>query len=59
MALQCNLLNKYCSDVPNGLDHPSGNVFALFEPYGYTVAQLEATDFWERLGLAAQSAGTR
>jgi hypothetical protein len=52
-----DLLNTYCWDVANGLDHASGKVFALFEPYGYTVAQLEATDLWVRLALAAQTAG--
>jgi hypothetical protein len=38
-----DLLDDYCSDKANGLDHASGKVFSIFEPVGYTVADLEAT----------------
>jgi hypothetical protein len=51
------LLNAYCSDVANGLDHASGKVFSCFAPHDFSVAQLEATDLWGRLSLAAQGAG--
>lgn len=49
------LLNYYCADVANNLDHASGQVFALFAPYGYTVSQLEATNLWQRLAAEAQA----
>jgi hypothetical protein len=51
------LLFYYCSDKFNGLNHASGQVFAVFEKYGYTVADLEATDLWERLEAEAQVKG--
>jgi hypothetical protein len=51
------LLYYYCADKANGLDHASGQVFALFSPHGYTVAGLEATNLWERLAAEAQLQG--
>jgi hypothetical protein len=51
------LLNDFCSDKLNGLDHASGKVFAHFQKYDYTVADLEATKFWERLDTEAQVKG--
>ena len=51
------LLFYYCSDKFNGLSHASGQVFAIFEKYGYTVADLEATNLWERLEAEAQLKG--
>ena len=51
----CRLVKRY---VPrNGLTHASGQVFAIFEKYGYTVADLEATNLWERLEAEAQLKG--
>jgi len=43
------LLGKYCADKSAGLSHAAGEVFAIFADKGYTVAQLEATNLWERL----------
>ncbi len=51
------LLFYYCQDQANGLDHAGGQVFALFAPHGYTVADLEATNLWERLAAEAQLQG--
>ncbi len=51
------LLYYYCKDKTDGLDHASGQVFALFSPHGYTVADLEATNLWERLAAEAQLQG--
>ena len=54
--LSDQLLFYYCQDKFNGLDHASGQVFAVFDAH-YTVAQLEATNLWERLEAAAAAAG--
>lgn len=50
-----SLLNDYCSDKANNLDHASGKVFAHFSPHQYTVPQLEATQLWVRLEAEAQA----
>jgi hypothetical protein len=52
------LLKKYCDDKSAGLSHANGEVFEIFADKGYTVAQLEATNLWERLEAAAQAQGT-
>ena len=51
------LLFYYCQDKTNGLDHASGQVFALFSEHDYTVADLEATNLWQRLEAEAQLQG--
>ena len=55
--LSDQLLFYYCSEKLNGLNHASGQVFALLEKPGYTVADLEATNLWERLEAEAQAKG--
>jgi hypothetical protein len=40
------LLSLYCGDKTSGFGHASGNVFADFAKYGYTVAELEAARRW-------------
>jgi hypothetical protein len=50
------IVGQYCADVLNGKDHASGTVYAHYSQY-YTVAQLEATQLWERLAAAAPSSG--
>jgi hypothetical protein len=52
-----SILSYYCSDKANGFDHASGKVFAAFAPFGYTVADLEATNLWQRLATEAQLQG--
>jgi hypothetical protein len=49
--------DDYCSDKLNGLNHVSGKVFAHFEKHNYTVADLEATNLWQRLEAEAQAQG--
>ena len=51
------LLFYYCQDKAGGLSHASGQVYALFSPHGYTVADLEVTSLWERLEAEAQLQG--
>ena len=51
------LVFYYCQDKQNGLNHASGQVFGVFQKHGYTVAQLEATNLWERLAAVAQATG--
>ncbi|MBI5611508.1 MAG: hypothetical protein HY942_00350 [Gammaproteobacteria bacterium] len=51
------LLFYYCQDKANGLDHASGQVYALFSPHGYSVTDLEATNLWQRLAAEAQLQG--
>jgi len=51
------LVFHYCTDKLNGLDHASGQVFQLFQKHGYTVAELEATNLWDRLAATAQATG--
>ncbi len=50
--LSDHLVGKYCADVLDGTDHASGTVYETYSTY-YTVAQLEATNLWERLAAAA------
>ena len=45
------LVGKYCADTLNGLDHASGEVYALYSEV-YTVAELEAINLWTRLAAA-------
>jgi hypothetical protein len=54
--LSNELADKYCSDVAEGSDHASGQVYQEFQNY-YTVAELEAAILWERLGQLAQNLG--
>ena len=51
------LVFKYCQDQASGASHATGKVFEVFEPHGYTVAQLEATQLWQRLAAEAQAHG--
>jgi len=51
------LLNYYCQDKAAGASHASGQLFGLFDSHGITLAQLEATHFWERLEAEAQARG--
>jgi len=48
---------KYCQDKASGASHASGKVFEVFAEHDYTVAQLEATNLWERLESEAQVRG--
>ncbi len=52
-----DLVSQYCQDTQQNLDHASGQVFQNFTDYGYTVAQLEATQLWERLAVIAKANG--
>lgn len=46
-----SLSYDYCSDKLNGLD------YASVKKFGYSVALLEATKFWERLDAKAKAKG--
>ena len=50
------IVGQYCADVLNGRDHASGKVYEHYSKY-YSVAQLEATQLWERLAAAAPTSG--
>jgi hypothetical protein len=51
------LIDDYVSDKQKGLDHASGRVFEAFKSVGYTVAELEAAQFWVRLEATAVQLG--
>ncbi|HEY8245477.1 MAG TPA: hypothetical protein VII68_18570 [Casimicrobiaceae bacterium] len=51
------LLNYYCQDKASGASHANGVVFEKFASHGITLAQLEATQFWQRLDAEAAFRG--
>jgi len=54
------LLQRYCSDKATNATHANGTVAAFFVKKGYTfytVAQLEAQNLWQHLGVKATSLG--
>lgn len=52
------LLGLYCEDKAGGASHAAGRVYTeVFERYGYSVADLEATDLWARLDAEAAARG--
>lgn len=52
------LLDKFCSDEANGLDHAHGKIYLeVFAPSGYALHQLEAALLWQRLATAAKLKG--
>lgn len=43
------MLLHYCNDQAAGKSHADGEVYAAFEGYGYTLAQLEKHQLWTRM----------
>jgi hypothetical protein len=48
------LLDCYCKDTAAHLDHASGQVYGMLNPF-YTLAELEAMQLWDKLAAKAEA----
>ena len=51
------LLYNYCVDNSLGHSHANGYVYSLFQPYGFTVSDLDALNLWSRMDAKILSLG--
>ena len=51
------MLRDYCNDQAAGKSHADGEVYAYFQWYGYTFAQLEKQHLWSKMDAKIASLG--
>lgn len=55
--LPTRMLHDYCTDQAAGKSHADGDVYAGFQWYGYTLAELEKQHLWSRMDAKIASMG--